>query len=92
MLTEVADLSQSFGRTRTRSDGILPTMTRGSKMIQMSQGKNLRGVDALTCLFFPSSDYDLDNLSESQVVKLVGNSMAVPVLGVLSSSLLSLLR
>ena len=84
-------MSQSCGVAKMRSDGLLPTLTKGSKILKFNEGEILTAAEALVAMGFPAKHYDMGDFSESQKWGFVGNSMAVPTLGVLSAVMLALL-
>eukprot|EP00929_Paragymnodinium_shiwhaense_P075282 TRINITY_DN3847_c0_g1_i2.p1 TRINITY_DN3847_c0_g1~~TRINITY_DN3847_c0_g1_i2.p1 ORF type:complete len:748 (-),score=123.62 TRINITY_DN3847_c0_g1_i2:81-2324(-) len=61
--------------------GVVPTLTPSSCMWVYSRWRWLLGVERLALQGFPADSLNLDKLSESEIGKLAGNAMSVPVVG-----------
>lgn len=91
----VLDLSQTLGRNGLRSDGLVPALGTGcsrlfatglSSFLSAEQCLMLQGHDAMS---MPRGS--LAGFSREELFVLAGNSMCMPVVGVVVASAMSLL-
>lgn len=73
------DLSQSLGRNGQRCDGAVPTVTPGSDIASAALGRRLVPLEKLLIHGFPVRELALQDLSDSEVASLGGNTMHVHI-------------
>ena len=89
----ILDISQSLGRCALRDDGLTPTLTCGCTQIFAPYfGSCLTMQHCMTLQGMRPTDYDLQCLPATDVFRLVGNAMCIPVVGSVFAAALSLLR
>ena len=76
----VLDIGQSYGWHQWRNDGVLPTLATGSALFLVAQGRLMKPSELLDVMGFPRGLHDLDH-SWGDIVKLIGNTMHVAVVG-----------
>ena len=91
--TVIMDISQSLGRSALRDDGLTPTLSCGcTQMFAPYFGCSLTMQQCMTLQGMRPTDYDLECLPATDVFRLVGNAMCIPVVGSVFAAALSLLQ
>jgi hypothetical protein len=85
----VLDLSQGVSREQFRSDGDLPTITTSSELYSLRLGRKFEPRELFLLMGFPAT-YDFEGVDRSSLIRLVGNTMHVGIVGSVIGVLLSL--
>ena len=89
----ILDISQSLGRCSLRDDGLTPTLSCGcTQMFAPYFGRSLTMTQCMSLQGMRPTDYDLECLPATDVFRLIGNAMCIPVVGSVFAAALSLLR
>ena len=89
----ILDLSQSLGRNALRDDGLVGALACGcTQMFAPYFGKSLSIQQCMVLQGMDPSAYDLNIVSETEMFRLVGNAMCVPVVGTVIAAGMQLLR
>lgn len=90
----VFDLTQTYGRHALRWDGLVPTITTGSKLFVMRWGRCLTNLELFAIMGFPIRLYapHLNVFSDTQLRRFVGNTMHPAMMGVCVYSMLSVVK
>ena len=89
----ILDLNQSIDRVQFRKDGLAPPLaTCCGYLFVPSTGTNLSPLQCMALQGFDVRRHDLTGLSGTDLCRLAGNAMSVPVIGIVCGIALSLLR
>ena len=81
------DLSQSLGRNALRDDGLVGALACGcQRMFAPYFGKSLSIQQCMVLQGMDPSAYEISAVSETEMFRLVGNAMCVPVVGTIMAA------
>ena len=85
----VIDKSQTIGRTSSRSDGTIPTLTTTSDVFSFADGGSLSLCECLKLMGHDVTRMKLENIKGTQVRKDVGMSVHVSIAGLALAGLIA---
>ena len=85
----VIDKSQTIGRTSSRTDGTIPTLTTSSDVFSFADGGGLSPCECLKLMGHDVTRMKLENIKASQVRHDLGMSVHISIAGLAMAGLIA---